>query len=75
MPSVHPPGYAPGTSDSKPLNTPPYEHCTLIKLLWARVALLNFFVVCEHDLTMDALLLVTLDAVTIVTYLCKIRHL
>ena len=45
-----------GTSDSKPLNTPPYEHCTLIKLLWARVALLNFFVVCEHDLTMDALL-------------------
>ena len=29
-------------------------NCTLIKLLWARVAL--FFVVCEHDLTMDALL-------------------
>ena len=31
-----------------------YRHCTLIKLLWARVAL--FFVVCEHDLIMDALL-------------------
>ena len=29
-------------------------HCALIKLLWARVAL--FFVVCEHDLTMGALL-------------------
>jgi hypothetical protein len=26
----------------------------VIKLLWARVAL--FFLVCEHDLTMDALL-------------------
>ena len=34
-------------------NTPPYRHCTPIKL-WDRVAL--FFVVCEHDLTMDALL-------------------
>ena len=31
-------------------SAPPYRHCTLIKLLWAKVALF------EHDLTMDALL-------------------
>ena len=30
-----------------------YRHCTLVELLWAKVAL--FFVVHEHDLTMDAL--------------------
>ena len=33
--------------------TPPYRHCTLIKLLWARVAVSLVF---EHDLTMNALL-------------------
>ena len=30
-----------------------YRHCTLIELLWARVAL--FFVVREYDLTMNTL--------------------
>ena len=34
------------------LPTPAYRHCTQIKLLWARVAVLVF----EHDLTRDALL-------------------
>ena len=33
----------------------PYRHCTLIKLLWARVAR-SVLLVFEHDLTRDALL-------------------
>ena len=45
---------------------PPYRHCALIKLLWARVAL--FLLVFEHDLTMDALLENGLR--DIVTYTC-----
>ena len=45
-------------------SAPPCRHCTLIKLLWASVAL--FLLVFEHDLTMAALwrmVLVTLDVV------------